>query len=149
MPDRIDLRPLLNRPVAATMLLMARGQLNRAFRSHGLIPPDPLPTASFSESERIAIALTDLDDPAAYGIDKAKARFAQAFATWSATMPATLAGPVLTVLHQTYESLSKQHGASHETSSAVLEACEFLSKHAGLANPAGAATPPAPAWDEA
>ncbi len=142
MPDRIDLRPLFNRPVAATMLLLARGQLNRAFRSHGLTPPDPLPIASLSKSRLSGMTPTDLDDPAARGIDKATAWFGQAFVTWSATMPATLASPVLKVLHQTHDSLTKQHGRAHETSSAVLEACEFLSRQAGLDSPAGTAVPP-------
>src|SRR5476651_2137512 len=40
-PDHIDLSPLMTDPDAAEILMLARGQLNRAFRTHGLIPPDP------------------------------------------------------------------------------------------------------------
>ena len=39
MLNYIDLRPILVNPAAAEILFLARGQLNRAFRSHGLVPP--------------------------------------------------------------------------------------------------------------
>ena len=121
-PDYIDLRPILASPAAAEMLLLARGQLNRAFRKHGLAAPDPLLPAAL-----VAFDLAELDDPAAQGVEHATARFREPFVTWAAQMPEKLARPVLNILQQTHEGLSRRpeddQGAA---AAAVLEAYDFL-----------------------
>ena len=124
MQDRIDLRPLLARRAAAEMLLLARGQLNQAFRAHGLIPPDPLRARNLSRALPCAYA-AELDAPAARGIEHARARFGKAFDIWAGEMPLQLARPVLDILQHTLQALERQNGAS-EASVAVLEAHKFL-----------------------
>ena len=119
-PDYIDLRPLLASPAAAEMLLLARGQLNRAFRKHGLAAPDPLLAA-----ELAAFEPAELDDPAAGGLEHATGRFREAFVAWATRMPAKLARPILDILRQTHEGLSRRPDAS----AAVLEAYAFLLEH--------------------
>lgn len=120
VPDYIDLRPLLASPAAAEMLLLARGQLNRAFRKHGLAAPDPLLAA-----ELAAFDPAELDDPAAGGLEHATGRFREAFVTWAARMPVKLARPVLDILRQTHGGLSQQPGGAG-AAAAVLEAYAFL-----------------------
>ena len=120
MQDRIDLRPLLAHRAAAEMLLLARGQLNQAFRTHGLMSPDPLRTRNLS-----CINEAELDAPAARGIEHARARFGEAFDIWAGEMPLKLARPVLDILRRTLQVLKQQNGAS-EASAAVLKAYEFL-----------------------
>ena len=121
MQDRIDLRPLLAHRAAAEMLLLARGQLNQAFRTHGLISPDPLPA---HDPSRIQPA--ELDDPAARGIEHAKARYGSAFITWTERMPRKLAHPVLGILRQTHQALSQRQDDRSRAGDAVLKAHEFL-----------------------
>lgn len=119
--DPIDLRPLLVHSDAAEMLLLARGQLNRAFRTHGLVWPDPLPGGNAS-----GIGSTEREDPAARGIEHAKARHGEAFVTWAEAMPRKLARPVLDILRQTHQALDQQRDDSSAASVAVLTAYEFL-----------------------
>ena len=120
MQDRIDLRPLLARRAAAEMLLLARGQLNQAFRTHGLMPPDPM-----RARDPFRINVAELDAPAAHGIEHARARFGEAFDIWAGEMPLKLAHPVLDILRHTLQALKQQNSAS-KAGAAVLEAHEFL-----------------------
>lgn len=120
MQDRIDLRPLLAHRAAAEMLLLARGQLNRAFRTHGLMSPDPLHARDPSYTD-----VAELDAPAAHGIEHARTRFGEAFDIWAEEMPLQLAHPVLDILWQTLQAL-KQRNDTSEASAAVLKAHEFL-----------------------
>ncbi len=119
--DVIDLSPLLRESEAAEMLLRARGQLNRAFRKHGLFSPDPLPL-----SDIVHVEAPESDDPAADGIATARARYKGAFDVWASQMPLTLAQPVLEILRQTHEALSVQHGDSATAQTAVMRAYDFL-----------------------
>jgi hypothetical protein len=121
MDDRIDLRPLFAHPGAAEILLLARGQLNRAFRAHGLIPPGPLPLR-----HPFGINPTELDDPAAMGIENARLRFREAFAAWADEMPTRLVRPVLDILWQAHKALAQQRGDSNGIDAATLKAYEFL-----------------------
>lgn len=125
MQDRIDLRPLLAHRAATEMLLLARGQLNQAFRTHGLLPPDPLRARNLSYALSRADA-AELDAPADCGIEHARARFGEAFDIWAEEMPLKLAHPVLDILWQTLQALRQQGNVPSETSAAVLEAHEFL-----------------------
>lgn len=120
--EPVDLRPLLGHAAAAAMLLLARGQLNRAFRRHGLLPPDPLPAGNSSR-----VDLAELDDPAAVGIEQARARHGAAFVIWTERMPLELAHPVLDILRQTHQALEQQRHNGGAASAAVLKAHEFLS----------------------
>jgi hypothetical protein len=124
---RVDLRPLLAHPDAAEMLMLARGQLNRAFRRHGLLPPDIMAAG--------AAAAVDLDDPAANGSVRAEARFGTAFTAWAVAMAPELVAPVLAILTQTAAALGPQ--PEHEAArTAVSQARRFLKN----ANPAGRAS---------
>src|ERR1700733_1289602 len=109
MRHHIDLRPILINPAAAEILFLARGQLNRAFRRHGLVPPDPL-TLSFSAS----VDPMELDDPAAQGIDHAMAKFHEDFIAWAGAMPVKLGPPVLDILRQAHQALSQSQDAVSE-----------------------------------
>jgi hypothetical protein len=120
-PDLIDLSPLMIDPAAAEILMLARGQLNRAFRTHGLTPPDPLPLGDSSD-----IDPKELDDPAALGIDNAMARFEESFLTWSSRMPLALARPVLNILRQTCQALGHQRDDTEGPGVAALKAHDFL-----------------------
>lgn len=122
MLDHIDLRPILAHPAAAEILFLARGQLNRAFRSHSLIPPDPL---ALSNAENIDPM--ELDDPAAQGIDHAMAKFQGDFMTWASAMPAKLVPPVLDILRQAHEALEGPQDGANAAAVAVRAACDFLS----------------------
>jgi hypothetical protein len=122
-PGHIDLSPLLADPAAAEVLMLARGQLNRAFRTHGLVSPDPLPVGDAPK-----IDPKELDDPAALGIEAAVERFDEYFFTWSNRMPLALARPVLMVLQQTYPRLGQQQNDTNSAGAAVLKAYEFLLK---------------------
>jgi hypothetical protein len=119
--DHIDLSPLMTDPAAAEILLLARGQLNRAFRTHGLVPPDPLPL-----SESMDIDPKELDDPAALGIDEAMVRFEESFPAWSSRMPLTLAPPVLEILRQTFQVLGHEQNDIQGPRAAALKAYDFL-----------------------
>ena len=126
LPDYIDLHPLLASPAATEMLLLARGQLNSAFRKHGLAAPDPLLAA-----ELAAFDTAELDNPAAGGLERATGRFGEAFTVWAARMPAKLAQPVLDILRQTHAGLSQRpDGAA--AGQAVLEAYTFLLRRSQL-----------------
>jgi hypothetical protein len=120
----IDLTALLTDPAAAETLMLARGQLNRAFRAQGLTSPDPLRLANPS-----GIVDTELDDPAALGIDEAMARFDESFLAWSSRMPLTLVRPVLTILMQTYQAMGNQQDGTNTAKAAVLKAHQFLRGH--------------------
>ena len=120
MQNRINLRPLLAHRAATEMLLLARGQLNQAFRAHGLTPQDPMRLLDLSCTDA-----AELDAPAARGIEPARARFGAAFDVWAEEMPRQLAHPVLDILWQALQALKQQNGAS-EASAAVLKAHEFL-----------------------
>lgn len=121
MQDSIDLYPLLAHRAAAEMLLLARGQLNRAFRTHGLTSPDPLRAQGPSHTDA-----AELDAPAAHGIEHARARFGEAFDVWAEEMPLQVARPVLDILRQALQALKQQHGGASEAGAAVLKAYEFL-----------------------
>ncbi len=121
MRDHIDLRPLLADPTAATMLLLARGQLNRAFRAHGLVPPDPLVVEDDS-----GVDPAELDDPASTGIDSALAKFQEPFMAWASQMPASLVPPVLDILQQANRALCQQQGDSGAAGVAARNAYGFL-----------------------
>ena len=99
---------------------MARGQLNQAFRAHGLTSQDPMHLRNLSCTDA-----AELDAPAARGIEHARARFGAAFNNWAEEMPRHLAHPVLDILWQAFQALKQQNGAS-EASAAVLKAHEFL-----------------------
>jgi hypothetical protein len=132
MLNHIDLRPILANPAAAEILLLARGQLNRAFRSHGLVPPDPL-----APSDAEGIEPMELDDPAAQGIDHAMAKFRENFIAWAGAMPAKLVPPVLDILRQAHEALAHEalahealdgpQDAANAAAVAVQAAHDFLS----------------------
>ena len=121
MQDRIDLRPLLAHRAAAEMLLLARGQLNQAFHTHGLMSPDPLRTRNLPYIDK-----AELDAPAARGIEHARAQFGAAFDIWAGEMPLKLARPVLDILRQTLQAMKRQQNGASEASAAVLKAHEFL-----------------------
>jgi hypothetical protein len=121
LPDQIDLRPLMADPHAAEMLMLARGQLNRAFRSHGLLPPDPMQPPRSGAGE-----VAELDDPAAQGLASAAARFGSAFADWSVHMPPAVLQPVLAILGQTHAVLSRQQPSNAAATDAVANAQAFL-----------------------
>jgi hypothetical protein len=118
--NHVDLRPLLTDPAAAETLLLARGQLNRAYRMHGLAPPDPLPLGDpgFDPME--------LDDPAALGLERAMERFRDTFIIWAGGMPLTLVGPVMDILRLTHQALGQQNDTNCAGIIAVLKAYEFL-----------------------
>jgi hypothetical protein len=116
----LDLSPLLIDPAAATILMLARGQLNRAFRDHGLISPDPL-----SVDEACHVDPHDLDDPAALGVETAMERFNGDFLMWSNRMPLSLVPPVLDILRQTYRALGQRTGAD-DAEATVLKVHDFL-----------------------
>ncbi len=103
------------------MLLLARGQLNRAFRAHGLVPPDPLPVSALCRSDPV-----EVDDPAAKGLEYARARHGEAFTEWTKTMPMRLVPPVLDILRQTGAALGRQQHGSREAVAAVSKAYELL-----------------------
>jgi len=119
--ERVDLRPLLVDRDAAQMLQLARGQLNAAFRKHGLFPPDPLPVG-----EHASLDLDDLDDPAAKGPAYADAHYPDAFAVWSAEMPQSLVAPVLGILKQTLAALQGREPVEAIAIAAVLRAQDYL-----------------------
>ena len=135
MLNHIDLRPILVNPKAAEILFLARGQLNRAFRSHGLIPPDPM---ALSDAENIDPM--ELDDPAAQGIDHAMAKFQGDFVAW-AECDARQAGPAGAgyPLRQAHEALEGPQDGANPAAVAVRAACDFLSGcfHPDLACPEG------------
>jgi hypothetical protein len=124
MKERVDLSPLLVDRDAMHMLLLARGELNRAFRSHGLFPPDPLPAAHLAVTD-----VAELDDPAAHGLREASARFADLFDRWAAEMPLDLVPPVLKILQKTHETLRLQQQEPSAAARALLAAYEFLLAH--------------------
>jgi hypothetical protein len=119
--ERVDLRPLLADRDAAQMLQLARGQLNAAFRKHGLFPPDPLPVG-----EHAPLDLDDLDDPAAKGPAYADANYPDAFAVWSTDMPQTLVAPVLGILKQALGALQDREPVDSSAIAAVLRAHDYL-----------------------
>jgi hypothetical protein len=122
MLNQIDLRPILANPEAAEILLLARGQLNRAFRRHGLVPPDPM---VLRDAERIDPM--ELDDPGARGIDHAMAKFQEDFVAWAAAMPAKLVPPVLDILRKAHEALDEPQDAPNAAAVALQAAYDFLS----------------------
>ena len=117
MPCTVNLRPLLSNHAAAHMLMLARGQLNRAFRAHGLLSPDPMLVADAS-----CFDAAELDDPAASGSNHAKERYGEAFVAWTQEMPSHLAGPVAKVLSQVLGQLPNGAG---EAIAAVTNARDF------------------------
>jgi len=121
LTEVVDLRLLLTDADAAEMLLRARGQLNRAFRTHGLLSPDPLPLADVAGT-----ATAELDDPAANGAELARARYKGAFDSWASEMPLTLVQPVLEILRQTHAALTSQSRAHKDAPLAVMRAYAFL-----------------------
>lgn len=122
MINQIDLRPILVDPAAAEILLLARGQLNRAFRRHGLVPPDPLVLSGFASGDPM-----ELDDPAAQGIEHAMARFQEDFTTWATAMPVKLVPPVMDILRNAHQTLIDQQNDSSPAGVALEKACAFLS----------------------
>ncbi len=135
MPDRIDLRPLHRKMEAAEIMLLARGQLNRAFRRHGLPPPDRL-----VPGERGTIATEDdLDDPARLGIEQAAARFGAAFWDWAYDLPIAVARPILAILEQTWRRETAAPESGGPAGPAIQAAYEFL--RARLGDDAAIASP--------
>jgi hypothetical protein len=122
MLDDIDLRPILANPEAAEILLLARGQLNRAFRSHGLVPPDPMVLGDAASTDPM-----ELDDPAAQGIDHAMAKFQENFVAWAGAMPAKLVPPVLDILRKAHEALDGPSDPANAAAAALQAAYDFLS----------------------
>ena len=117
MPCTVDLRPLLSDHAATHMLMLARGQLNRAFRAHGLRSPDPMLVADAS-----CFDAGELDDPAASGSSHAQERYGEAFVAWTQEMPSHLAGPVAKVLRQV---LGQLPNGAVEAVAAVTNARDF------------------------
>ena len=72
----LDLTGLWKDPIAATLLLRARGQLNCAYRAKGLEPPDSLPAHGSADAA---------DPPSAQELDDPCCR-------WAGGRPGTLAG---------------------------------------------------------
>lgn len=102
------------------MLMLARGQLNRAFRKHGLSSPDPMAVDPLAVSDP-----AELDDPAANGSVHATMKFGDAFTAWAAGMAPDLVEPILEILVQTGAALGSQPG--HDAArAAVSRACGFL-----------------------
>lgn len=101
----VDLHVFTDHPAAAAMLHLARGQLNLAYRNRGMQPPNPL-----SNWRPAAVDTADLDDPVARGLEYARARYDDAFATWEATMPADFVAPILAILQRAHIALSRQPG---------------------------------------
>jgi hypothetical protein len=122
MSQYIDLRPILADPALAEVLLLARGQLNRAFRQHGLVPPDSLVPSTSSD-----VDVAELDDPAGLGIEAAMAKFQDDFLVWAGAMPAKLGAPVLDILRQALGALSPSQDDPSGSRAALTRAYEFLS----------------------
>jgi hypothetical protein len=120
MQNGIDLRPLCRCPDAMEMVLLARGQLNQAFRKHGLLPPDSLKAESptpFTD--------TALDNPVASGMDNAIAQFGEVFTDWANTLPTTILRPVLAILLQTWKAQGG-HDRDGPAGTALLAAYRYL-----------------------
>lgn len=117
---QIDLKPLHQDRDAAQMLYLARGQLNTAFRSKGLFPPDPLPLLGTG-----ALDLNEMDDPAGVGLARVGAAHPDALAQWTGAMPEELAVPVLRILHQARASVLAG-AANPPAMGAIDRACLFL-----------------------
>jgi hypothetical protein len=122
MLNHIDLRPILANPEAAEILLLARGQLNRAFRSHGLVSPDPMVLGDAASTDPM-----ELDDPAAQGLDHAMAKFQENFVAWAGAMPVKLVPPVLDILRKAHEALDGPQDPANATAAALQAAYDFLS----------------------
>jgi hypothetical protein len=120
-PTMIDLRALSDNRPATEMILLARGQLNRAFRSKGLLPPDPLPVEQIAE-----VDLVDLDDPAGRGIGRALETYPEAFNDWSARLPRNLVSPVLVMLGGTMERLKGGSSKDRAKLQFLEQACDYL-----------------------
>ncbi len=121
MQDKVDLRPLFQQGTPAEILLLARGQLNRAFREHGLQPPDrlvPLDLDGLTDQE--------LDDPAAAGIEAATARFGSAFREWADFLPLILVRPILDILVQTWRMTEAGDGPGGSAGPPIRAAYEYL-----------------------
>lgn len=100
--------------------MLARGQLNRAFRKHGLSPPDAMAVDPPTMPDP-----AELDDPAANGSVRAAVKFGQAFTTWAAAMAPNLVEPILAILAQTDAALGSHPG--HDAArAAVSRARGFL-----------------------
>jgi hypothetical protein len=123
MKRYIDLRKILADPAATEILLLARGQLNRAFRQRGLVPPDSLIVSNSTSADTM-----ELDDPAALGIEEALAKFQEDFLAWAGAMPAELGPPVLNILQQALEALSLSPENPDGPRAALTAAYEFLSE---------------------
>jgi len=113
--SKVELHPFSDHPAAAAMLHLARGQLNRAYRLHGLPSPDPL------------CRDTCIDDPVAEGVGLARERFGEAFAKWEAEMPADLVEPVLQILQEACAVLSERPEL-HAAEITALEASALLQR---------------------
>lgn len=107
-------------PAAALMLHLARGQLNRAYRLHGLRSPDSL-------RRRSGVNHAHPHGTLAGGVGQARGNFDDALATWEAEMPADLVSPILDILQRTYVALSCQPGST-DAQSAALEAAGILKR---------------------
>lgn len=118
-PDLINLIPLLEDPAAGQALMLARGQLNLAFRSRGLESPDAVQVADPDAFDPDA-----LENPASLGIEEALHRFEDDFLAWSSRMPRALVPLVLTILQRAYLA---QGDDSSESASAVRRAFAYLS----------------------
>jgi len=117
----VDLSALRGNPAALQVILLARGQLNLAFRSRGAFPPDPLPVTRMS-----GLSTDQVDDPAALGPVVASLRHRHAFERWSARMPAELVSPVLAILARTLGALKALPEGEAAARRPVEEACDYL-----------------------
>ena len=123
VPEHIDLRPLLGRPAAAGILLSARGQLNLAFRQHGLLGRDRLPEGPAGGGAGFQ---PPYPGPGWNAASDARQRHGEAFVAWAEAMPSQLAAPVLDILRRTHLALSQHPGDAGGADAAVLEAYDFL-----------------------
>ena len=117
----INLRALSSNRPATEMILLARGQLNCAFRSKGLFPPDPL------SAEMIAdVGLIDLDDPAGRGIGHALEIYPDAFKNWSAGLSRDLVSPALAILSETMSRIKGNFSEGRTKRQPLEQACDYL-----------------------
>lgn len=120
MRDNIDLSPIMPHLEATEMLLLARAQLNQAFRKCGLVPPDPLPALAGSGADD---AMSDGQKACDLGL--ARAHHRAAFDLWTVRIPLWLVPPVMDILNATHDALRAQ-GGPPEAMTAVRTACDFL-----------------------
>jgi hypothetical protein len=121
LATHVDLTGLWTDPIAMTLVLRARGQLNCAYRANGLQPSD-----AFSAGDVEPLSRQDGDDPAASGLAAARARWPGAFDGWASAMPTEVAAAVLTTLFRTRERLTNQPNSPPDLMQGLAVACDYL-----------------------